>query len=290
MLVFSSFAEEDQRWNQDSSWFVGQSAPDSGYVDVFYLVSTNVVSERDKDGNISYQASLSQEEIDILSKEMRHMAGKVFSDSVNFFSPYYHQYTMEVLGLEKDRFSSVFKNVLSEVYDAFTYYYDNINCGRPFVIAGFSQGAQLTTELVKMLTEEQMSQLVAAYVLGWGINDKDMESSNIVPAEGAFDKKVTVSFNSVNDIKNKWEAVMNNASYCINPVNWRTDSTPAEFEYKGQTLSVHLDPLNHLLVVSGFDGPTTPFVAPWPEGNYHFYEIQFYNNFLRQNIKDRAYR
>ncbi len=54
------------------------------------------------------------------------------------------------------------------------------------------------------------------------------------------------------------------------------------------TLTVHLDSLSHLLIVSGYTA--TDYVLPLigQEGNYHSREIWLYREQLRENIEERA--
>ena len=113
--------------------------------------------------------------------------------------------------------------------------------------------------------------------------------------ETEFDRGVTVSFNSAASREDIWYDIYANTHYCINPVNWKTDDTPATFKYDGMELTNHVDPETHVLLVDGFDFVTHPSVLPgcsprWPEHNLHVYEVRMYAPYLRKNIKDRAYR
>jgi len=280
----------DRIWENEKAWCKSREINDN-YGDVFYLTSTNVLQSRRSDGTISYTSLLSPQDMDVLEKENRYIEARVFSDSLNFFAPYYHQFTLETVGLEKQQYDSVYNEVSKEVCEAFDYYIKHENKGRKFVLAGFSQGAMLVKDVLKHMSEDDYSRMVAAYVLGDGISEEELQSSRIKPATGPLDKGVTVSFNSVADIDYIWPLVWNNSVCCINPVNWMTDSTPAKFEYKGQTLTASIDKDYQVLVVKGFTGKWDPgFILPWPEGNLHHYEILFYAPMLGQNAKDRMYR
>jgi hypothetical protein len=79
--------------------------------------------------------------------------------------------------------------------------------------------------------------------------------------------------------------------FCINPVNWRTDTVSTPFvlygRKKNDTLSVRLDPESRLLLVNGYkdDKPMPVIGIP---GNYHHLELKFYYPYIRQNMADRV--
>lgn len=267
-----------QQWDDREAWYQSTREFNPLFPDVFYLVSTNIISEEG-----SLLARNTPEEKKILSREMKHMEVRVFTDSLNFFAPYYHQHTMEAMSLGKEEFLRLAEGIEDEVYAAFRYYMEHFNCGRPVVLVGFSQGAMLAKNLLKRMTPQEFSHIAAAYILGWGLNEEDVSDPQVRPAERADDVGVCISFNSVADTTAIWRDVFDEAAYSINPVNWKTDSTSAQFEYKGQMLSASLDTTVKVLVISGFKPTELAFTPFWPAGCYHFYEIQFYNSFLWHN-------
>ena len=56
-----------------------------------------------------------------------------------------------------------------DIAEAFRYYLENENKGRPIVLAGFSQGADMCYRLLADYfgTEDMQEKLVAVYALGW---------------------------------------------------------------------------------------------------------------------------
>lgn len=285
-------ADEASQWDAPDSWYDNGEAVNPDFVDVFYLLSTDVVSSHDSLGNVSYTAVLTPEEREPMSYELNSTYTKIFPDSLNFFAPYYHQYTMDAISLEPEDFKPIYEKVTAEVLDAFDYYMEHLNGGRRFILAGFSQGADHVVDILKHLSEEQYSRMVAAYVIGFKLTPEDLESPNIVPADNADDTGVTVSFNSVASPDAVWDFVNGGAAVCTNPVNWTTDSTAAEFEYEGDVYSVSVDPEINSLIVSGIDidefrfPMLDPFCKP---GNLHHWDIKFYRPSIRENALHRAY-
>lgn len=291
-LLAVSCGRKSGGWFSDpQAWYGTQTPPRADFVDVIYFVSTEVIESHNPDGSLSDRAVLSEEERVPIRKEMDHLATKVFSDSVNFFSPYYHQATLSCLLDSPARMDSVMVEVASEACQAFDYYMENLNGGRKFILAGFSQGAMLLKDIIRRMTDEQFSRMVCAYLIGEQITASDLENPRFVPASGALDKGVVVSFNSVMSPDKAWDAVCSEPACCMNPVNWRTDGTPAAFKDGDIDLEAAVDVESNVLVVSGYDAPPSPgWDAPWPEGCLHGKDIVLYCTYLGQNAKDRSYR
>ena len=210
---------------------------------------------------------------------------RILSGDLNYYSPYYRQITMETY-LDNALIASRFPLAKEDVLRAFNYYIENYNNGRPFVLAGFSQGGQVLVELLKELPEELHERMVAAYVLGWKITGDEVDKySSIIPATGADDTGVTICYNSVEDPEDATPLISEGNAVAINPVNWVTDSTPAVLF---DTLTVTLDQSSKLLLVDGFEGTGYAWKPYFKDGCYHTFEIRWYGDSLRENIKNRC--
>ena len=292
-IAFASCKDERKTvsyWETDEAWFQTGKEVDENFVDAFYIVSTNVMHSFDSSGKEHNMAVLNEDERKTLAIEMEYVKNTIFPDSINYYSPYYHQFTMGSMALQRNDFKAIYDSVKNEIIDAFDYYMQTWNNGRRFVIIGFSQGAMMTKELLKHLDNEQYSRLVAAYVIGDGISEEDLKCEHIVPAESASDTGVTISFNSVKSPDGIWTPVYENSVTCINPINWTTDATPADFSFGEQNVTATIDTALNVVMVEDFVKPKMPFAEVWPEDCLHFYDIQFYNNSLRENVLLRAYK
>lgn len=283
-------------WSDEEAWFLGQVRPDDSLADVLYFVSTSVIESFDSTGAPSPRAVLDSAECEAMSHEMSYMRRKVFPDSLNFFAPFYHQGTMKALVLDPVDTGAVIDSVYAECRDAFNWYMENLNGGRPFILAGYSQGAMIVKDILKNMSDRQYSRMVAAYLIGYELTAADLGNSHIVAASGATDTGVTISFNSVcgtggnADSGCIWTEVCSAPATCINPVNWCTDSTPAPATDGDFSLSVALDTLHNVLVVNGYgsDCPRPVFDAPWPDGCLHGRELKIYSTSLASNVLDRV--
>lgn len=187
LAAFTAACTPQSEWSDKTNWYESTKGINDGYPDVFYLVSTNILKE---EGSLT--ALNTPEEKSILAKEMKHVEIRVFGDSLNFFAPYYHQHTLEAMSLGKRQFGSLAVTIVDEVYAAFKYYLRHLNGGRPVVLAGFSQGAMLAKELLKRMTPEEYNSIAAAYILGWGLSEEDVQHPQVRPAERADDAGVCI--------------------------------------------------------------------------------------------------
>lgn len=256
--------------------------------DVFYIPSTWEFDWTTTDGRICHYAdpSISKHHDDV-EIEMKGVADYM-ADGNNFYSPHYRHITLDSWAtLNEDTISRRYNDVsFVDVRNAFDHYMNNDNNGRPFILAGFSQGGKSVVELLKILTPQQRDRLVAAYVLGYKVTPDDVKVAQwIKPAQGADDTGVTICYNSVSDVKYVKPVVSAPNVMCINPVNWRTDVTPAILN---DTITVTLSPEYNVLVLDGYDGSSLPNILNiLNTGDYHGAEPWLYSECLRENFHKR---
>lgn len=260
--------------------------------DIFYVCSTETSDWINEQGDTMYFADMRRpEHRAALYGEMRGVDSLVCPPTCNFFAPYYNQATLE--GLLRDTALCVARcaKATDEVVEAFDYYMQHLNSGRPFILMGYSQGGYAVVELLKHLKTEQSSRMVAAYVIGYQVTEQDLQHPSIRAAQGATDRGVTVCYNSVASPDAGIPILSGNTAIGINPANWCTDATSATwlFDFAGanDTLTATLDTLTLLTVISGYEGacPILPFVGK--EGNYHCLEIPLYYRSINENILQR---
>lgn len=284
-------------WENEAMWFQTQQKVDQNKIDVLYLISTEVISSKDEDGNDSWRATLTDAEKENMTAEMGWVNKNMFDTDFNFFSPYYHEVTFDaIIKLSSAEYDSVYQEVVKEVFDAFDYYMANINNGRPFVLAGFSQGAMLSLDLLKHMSDEEYSRMRACYAIGYRLSVKDLQHPHIKAAQGETDRGVVISFNSVQNLEAIWPLVTEGACTCINPVNWKTDSTPATFTFEGTFNEVHVDQENNVLLVKT-DNPSHYYefmdmakvfeYAGASRDNLHHWDLLFYNKQIHDNALKR---
>lgn len=265
----------------DTSWYVTDRG---GEADLFYISSTETFDYEVDGSAVHFAWAADSAACPGMRQEMEGV-DRLLSGKLNFYSPFYRQMTMETY-LDTALIGSRFPVAMNDVRNAFGYYLENENEGRPFVLAGFSQGAEILVELLKELPENRQNQMVAAYVLGWKITESDLAAADAIrPATGSDDTGVTICYNSVRDAGAANPLLSEGNCVAINPVNWKTDATPAALF---DTLTVTLDPATKLLFVEGFEGTGYAWKPYFKDGCYHTFEIRWYADCLRENIDERC--
>ena len=213
-----------------------------------------------------------------------------YSGKLNYFSPYYRQLSMDSW-TTPDKAFAIVPIALEDVMHSWDYYLKHLNQGRPFIIAGYSQGAIAVLDILKEMPDSVLSRLVAAYVIGFKVTQEDVDSNkHIKLAQDSTDTGVLIAFNSVKSPESIIYFTENNVA-CINPVSWRTDEEPTPFVLYGRrrndTLSVRCDTVSHHLMVDGIT-KHRPMPVIGKPGNYHNMELKFYYPYVRKNMADRV--
>lgn len=283
----SKASDKTSRYGDVSYWFQSSRETDNTLVDVFYVLPTCIRDWTDQNGVVQHYADVTDERQHRLMKASYVLAESIFADSCNFFAPYYRQLTFDSWMEGEQVVDERFPAAMDDVKDAFSYYIQHKNNGRPFILAGFSQGGKAVIELLKILPEDVQKRMVAAYVIGFTISEKELQTyKNIKPATGVADTGVTICYNSVAS-ENAIPSILSGNSVCINPLNWRTDTVPAILD---DTVTVHLNTDQHVLILSGLD--TKYYYKPnlsklFGEGCFHLQELSFYKEALLENVKQR---
>lgn len=196
--------------------------------DIIYIYPTTGTEPYDAEGELAdYSDPRDSIERAPATLDMR-VKRELYSDSTfNFFSPYYRQMTMNVY--REGNFTDRATVPEDDVRKAFRYYMDHFNGGRPFILLGHSQGSQHIVALIKKeLSCEELGRMIAAYCIGWKMTKPELDEypDRLKPAKGETDTGCIVMYNSVTDPASQ-SSVLAGSFVCINPLNWRTDSTLA---------------------------------------------------------------
>lgn len=263
--------------------------------DVFFICPTTCMRRVDNmDVNDEKERAAFKKAVD--------MEKGIYEDHARFFAPYYRQKSLP--HYSKPEAQEV---AYADVKKAFLYYLEHDNKGRPFVLAGFSQGSEQALQLIKdVLRDESIrKRMVAAYLIGWCVTEPDTaEHPQLRPAQGETDTGVFVAWNTEScDTKGSFLVPQGVKAHCINPLNWCTDATPAPAERnKGARFTIEdLDapvlPAHCGAVINAERGTLNPVFAHetdsphklllFGNGVFHIYDpILFYENH-RENVAKR---
>lgn len=269
-------------------WHIIKNDSDGRGADVFYIPSTWEFDWTTSDGAICHYADPSRADHRAdMSIEIEGVADYM-ADGNDFYSPFYRHITLDSWAtLNEDTISRRYHDVaFQDVKSAFDLYLKEHNGGRPFILAGFSQGGKSVVELLKTIDDDTRSRMVAAYVIGYKVTPEDVLSHPyITAATDSIDTGSVICYNSVSDVKYTKPIVAAPNVMSINPVNWKTDATPAVLD---DSITVTLDPHAKVLVVEGYDGSSLPNILDiLNTGDYHGAELWLYSECLRKNFRQR---
>lgn len=208
------------------------TASEKQNVDVFYLYPTSVDPK-------------TETIVSEVTPIMKHLAmhnyikgPSTFASYTNVYAPFYRQLSQKGLVQEPTSLgiaNSARKEVVrTDVYAALDYFFENCNEGRPFIFASHSQGTALMmlvlSEYMRMPEHRQyMDRMVAAYTIGLHFTDDWLKENDLKFAEGETDTGVIISWNTYAEIDGDYTGmVAGPTGKSINPLNWKTDTTPAD--------------------------------------------------------------
>lgn len=187
---------------------------------------------------------------------------------------------------------------VADAIEAFHYYLTHLNHGRPYILLGHSQGA-MDLAIVLLMNGNIMPDhgFVAAYLIGMPFK-KNAAGAKLPFAKEAGDVGVVISWNTQSkDCKNS--VFTGKGTYCINPLNWKTDATPASagenpgavfYDYKTGKLErfpnycgAVIDPEKGALIVDLPESKWTKETA-LGKGVYHMNDLYFFYESLVNNV------
>ena len=222
-------------YSQKTSWYkISEITKD---VDTFYIYSTMYFGANEGDPDY---ATLDNAEMMAGINFEHAIKSSVFEESTNLFIPLYRQSSMKYAA-EVFLKDGIIEAALTGIpYDDITaaldYYFENYNNGRPFIIAGHSQGSAILRLVLKHYFKEHpdyYKRMVAAYAIGYSITKDDLAANpHMKFATGETDTGVIISWHAEGpknveaNVPIPSVAILKNG-VVINPLNWKLDETYA---------------------------------------------------------------
>jgi hypothetical protein len=276
-------------------------------VDVFYLYPTAWKKVNKTDPNICAIDNPA-----MLAGAKAAFAGQAtaFETVGNIYAPYYRQadagYTFSLSLAERDKLISGIPK--SDVFAAFDYYIKNYNQGRPFILAGHSQGSNVLLYLLSGYMKENpkvYARMIAAYVIGYSVTAEYLDQNpHLKFAQGRDDTGVIISYNTeAPEFQGNNPLVMPGA-IAINPISWTREETLATAQdslgsflknEKGEFVTVRnyadarVNKAKGVVICSTTDvEKLTPVKGAAPRGLYHQYDFPLYYYDIRENAANRT--
>ena len=272
--------------------------------DVFYVYPTvSTISFADNDS--SWFADITQAEVREEANGNQRF-NKMLYDDYNFYAPYYRQMIFESYNQSDSILRENVAFAAQDVKDAFQYYMEHGNQGRPFFLVGHSQGSQVLIELLKNgMTDEQRQLMVAAYCIGYHVTAEELAQypERLAPAADSLETGKLIVFNSATDTA-ALASVSRGDVVGVNPTVWSAiaDTIPAEYQlgmakYNDARDSVLIVPcvtktylFQHTTICPDLD-PDMVFIPAYehmfPHGNLHFADSWLFAGNVKQNMACR---
>jgi hypothetical protein len=269
----TSTAISDVDYSKPEHWLNLPSSPDKA-VDVFYLYPT------------------------------------IFEPVGNIYAPYYRQVDSTYLSsLPLPEQEKIVGGIpAGDATAAFDYYIKHYNNGRPFILAGHSQGSNVLLYLLSEYMKEHpevYKRMVAAYVVGYSVTSEYLaDNPHLKFAEGPDDTGVIISYNTEAPVREGNNPVLLPGAQVINPITWTRDETLATADQNlgsmlvdanynlvpaGKYADARVDKARGVLICSTADvEKLAPGKGIFGKGVYHNFDYLFYYYNIRANAAKRA--
>ena len=197
-----------------------RDAQDAAVADVFFVHPTTYYFPKAWNGDIRKKWLRKYTDRTTIRQQ-----ASVFNGSARIYAPRYRQATIYSFIDKEANGEKALALAYSDVRTAFRYYLEHYNQGRPFIIAGHSQGTDHATRLLHEFFENDPKlrrQLVAAYLIGFQVMKN--EFTTIQPCADSLATGCFIAYNTSDTGK---ETTFFQPSIAVNPLTWTLDSLPA---------------------------------------------------------------
>lgn len=235
-----------------------------------------------------------------------NMERGIYEENTRMYAPYYRQVSLPVYAMNPTEQEERLTEAYGDVREAFKYYLEHFNEGRPIVLAGFSQGADMALRLMKdfFADEALRQQLVAVYAIGWRLTEEETrEYPWLHIAAGERDTGGIITYNSEKaGVEGSIIIPRGVKTLAVNPLNWVSSSEPADRElnlgacftdYSGEITEeipaltgAYIDENRGSLVVTDIQVDRFPQYITG-DGSFHIYDYMFFYRNLQKNVADR---
>jgi hypothetical protein len=220
--VPATTAQGNPNFANSSNW-LALPAKTTKKVDVFYLSDTTYQKATPSAPNIG---PINDPQMQAGAKQMFSRTATAFETVANIYAPYNRQVDAQYKStLPIPQQLALEAGVpTSDAVSAFEYYIKNLNQGRPFILAGHSQGSNLLANILSGYMKKNpdlYKRMVAAYVIGYSItSDYLAKNPQLKFAQGPSDTGVIISYNTEAPVMKVTNPVTMPGGIAINPITW----------------------------------------------------------------------
>ncbi len=261
-------------------------------VDVFFVLPTTFFFPN------SWNLSIEESRQDAKVGLNLTIKASVFSKACNIYAPHYRQANFKVLSSSEENKTKALEVAYSDVEKAFDYYMTHFNHGRPFILAGHSQGSNLLLWLMqrRFSNPELREKLVASYLIGWSVTKDDLEKYPQLKMSAAPDQVGSIiSYNTQNT--DHAMTIVRPGAVGVNPL---TMDMTSESISKDKNLGAVFFTGADKVEIANFTGAQTidgALIIPKPtrvdlvqdadSGFYHPYDYTFFYRNIEKNVSER---
>lgn len=261
-------------------------------VDVFFIHPTSYLEKR----FVSWNASLDDDKVNKKTDEGSILyQASVFNESNRVFAPRYRQAHYNAFSINNEEAKPYFDLAYDDIKNAFQYYLDHYNNGRPIIIASHSQGTLHAARLLKEFFEGRTLQnrLVCAYLIGMPVPENYF--TEISPCK---DSSATSCFVTWRTFKSGYEPLFVHKeqfnSIVTNPLNWKTDENFVSKDFNEGGVLKDFNKIVPRVVDAQIKGNILWTCKPNMFGkfflvkkNYHIGDINLFYMNIRNNVRHR---
>lgn len=263
-------------------------------VDVFFIHPTSYGGYK---GKKPWNADINDDKINFQTDAViiKNQA-TVFNEYAKVYCPRYrqaHYYVFLTKDAQKKKQALDF--AYQDIRNAFQYYLDHYNRGRPIIIASHSQGTIIAVRLLQEFFDDTnlQNRLVVAYLPGMPVSQDEFK--NLHACKDENQTNCICSWRTYKDGKNpSWGSNINNL-IVTNPLSWKTDYQLAGKEYHKGMILFHFDepPIPHAIQARS-NGKVLWINKPKFKGslfvtkkNYHRGDYNLFYVNIRENVGKR---
>ncbi len=286
--------EETPDYSKDSCWLALPEDPDEYDVDIFWVFPT--IYQGEDLADISDGEYIAGAEVTLRTQ------ASVFKGNANIYSPLYRQLGRAGFA-NTDTMMSQLAIGESDVEAALRYYLEHYNNGKPFFIAGHSQGSSTLGSLLTKIwgTTGAEDRLIAAYLIGFSVTEDDIATNpNIRMCESATDTGCFISYNSIADGAQENSVQILPGAIVTNPLSWVSSSSDSArvdasehlgavfFDDDGYFSQYYPSFCSAQILGNGLVCELSdPSVVDADDGIYHRYDYSLFYENLRENVATR---
>lgn len=271
--------------------------PDTS-ADVFFIYPTTYTSKQKPSG---WNAAIDDADLNAKTDYSTILfQASIFNEAGRIYSPRYRQanYFSYFPKTAEDTIHAIasFELAYQDVRNAFIYYLEHYNHGRPIIIAAHSQGTTHGKRLLKEFFDgkDLQKRLVAAYLVGMPLEPDYFAS--IKPCNSPNQTGCAISWRTFKDgYKPGYAAAESFVSIVTNPLTWDAQVPSANRSLnKGGVLLNFNKPIRHLVnanVINGVLWTEKPHFFGnifFNTKNYHIADLNFYYLNVRENANLRV--